>query len=84
MAAESILLVCSILPNNEQQITDTFSETCQTSKIESVTKKVSSFYSLTTFAKHSILDVSQGAEYASGLLKLLCRGSKKYVGEGIV
>ena len=37
-------------------------------------KKVNGFYPLTIFAKHSILDVWQGSEYASGLLKLLCRG----------
>ena len=30
---------------------------------------------MTIFAKHSILDVWQGSEYASGLLMLLCHGS---------
>ena len=35
------------------------------------------FQLLTIFAKHSILDVWQGSEYASGLLKLFCPGFKK-------
>ena len=29
------------------------------------------------FAKHSILDVWEGSEYASGLLKLFCHDSKR-------
>ena len=37
----------------------------------------SSFQPLTTFAKYSILDVWQGSKYASGLLKLICNGSKR-------
>ena len=32
---------------------------------------------MTTFAKHSILDVSQGSEYASRLLKLFYCGYKR-------
>ena len=32
---------------------------------------------MTISAKHSILDISQGSDYASGLLKLLCCGSKR-------
>ena len=32
---------------------------------------------MTIFAKQSILDVWQGSEYASGLLKLFCPGSRK-------
>ena len=35
IATESILLVSSIFPNNESQITDAYSETCQISKVES-------------------------------------------------
>ena len=50
--------------------------------MESLTKKVNGFQTLTIFAKHSILDVGQGSEYASGLLKLLCRGTKKDIWEG--
>ena len=37
---------------------------------------------MTIFAKHSILDVWQGSEYASGLLKLFRRGSKRDTREG--
>ena len=44
------------------------------SKMECLTKWANSFQPL-FFAKHSILDVWQGSEYASGLLKLLCHGS---------
>ena len=32
---------------------------------------------MTISVKHSILDVWQGSDYASGLLKLLCCGSKR-------
>ena len=39
--------------------------------------KFSRFYPLTISAKHSILDVWQGSDCASGLLKLLCCGSKR-------
>ena len=46
--------------------------------MECLTKKVNDFQPLTiNFVKHSILDIWQGSEYAFGLLKLLCRGSKK-------
>ena len=41
------------------------------------TKKVKSFSLLTIFAKHSILDIWQGSEYASGLLKLFSQISKR-------
>ena len=40
------------------------------------------FQPLTIFTKHSILDIWQGSEYASGLLKLLCRDSKRDTREG--
>ena len=49
----------------------------QTSKVACLTKKVIDFQPLTIFAKHSTLDVSQGSEYASGLLKLFCCGSER-------
>ena len=64
---ESILLASSIFPNNEYQITDAYSEPCQTSKMEYLLKK-NSPYTLTIFAKHSILDVWQMSEYTSVLL----------------
>ena len=37
---------------------------------------------MTIFGKHFILDVWQGSEYASGLFKLFCRGSKRDTQEG--
>ena len=49
----------------------------QKSKVACLTKKVTDFQLLTIFAKHSTLDVSQGSEYASGLLKLFCCGSER-------
>ena len=39
------------------------------------------FQPLTIFAKHSNSDVCQGSEYASGLLKLFCSGSKRDASE---
>ena len=42
-ATESILLASSVFPNNEQQITDAYSESSQTSKMKCLTKKVNSF-----------------------------------------
>ena len=47
--------------------------------MECFTKKSSLF----VFAKHSILDVWQGSECASGLLKLFCHGSKKDTQESL-
>ena len=52
--------------------------------MEYFAKKVSSFYLLTIFAKHSILDVWQGSEYASGLLKLFCYVSKRNTQECLI
>ena len=43
----------------------------------SLKQKVNGFYLLTISAKHSILDVWQGSDYASGLFKLFCCGSKR-------
>ena len=43
-----------------------YSEPCQTSKTERFTEKP-----LTAFAKHSILDVWQGSEYASDMSFLM-------------
>ena len=37
---------------------------------------------MTIFVKHSILDLWQGSEHASGLLKLLCRASKSNAQKG--
>ena len=65
---KSILLASSNFPNNEYQITDAYSEPCQTSKMEYLLKKKNSPYPLTIFAKHSILDVWQRSEYTSVLL----------------
>ena len=45
--------------------------------MESLAKKVNSFKPLTIFTKQSILDVLQGSEFISDLLKLLCHGSKR-------
>ena len=42
----------------------------QTPEVECFTKKVSDFKPLIVFVKHPILDVWQGSEYASGLLKI--------------
>ena len=39
---------------------------------------------LIVFAKHSILDVWQGSECASGLLKLFCHDSKKDTQESLI
>ena len=51
MATESILLASSIFPNNNQQITDAYSEPCQTPKVDCLTKKANGFQPLTNFAK---------------------------------
>ena len=40
-------------------------------------KKNNEFDPMIIFAKTSILDVWQSSEYASGLLKLFCHGSKR-------
>ena len=45
--------------------------------MKSLAKKVNGFKPLTIFTKHSILDVWQGSEFISGLLKLLCHDSKR-------
>ena len=42
-ATESILLVSSIFPNNEYQITDKYLEPYQRSKMECLTEKINSF-----------------------------------------
>ena len=47
------------------QLTEAYSELCQTSKVERFADIVNDFYSLITFAKRSILDVWQSFEYAS-------------------
>ena len=39
---------------------------------------------MTIFAKQSILDVLQGSEYASGLLKLFCPGFKRDTQESLL
>ena len=51
--------------------------TLSSSKMECLSTKVNRFEPLTIFAKHSILDVWQGSQYAPGLLKLFCRVSKR-------
>ena len=45
-------------------------EPCQTSKMKCLTKKVNGFQPLSIYAKNSILDIWQGSDYVSGLLKL--------------
>ena len=45
---------------------------------------INSFYLLTIFAKHSILNVWQGSEYAFGLLMLFCYGSKRDTQECLI
>ena len=45
-----------------------YSEPCQVSKLERFPKKVNGWKRLTIFAKHSILDVWQGSEYAFGMI----------------
>ena len=64
-----------------ERIPDAYSENCQTSKMECLTKTVNSFYPLTISAKHFILDIWQGSAYVPGLLKLLCSGSKGVYGK---
>ena len=62
-------IYCNIQQNLSKQITlhsaGARSEHYQTSKIELFSKIVNSFYSLTIFAKSSILDVWKGSEYTS-------------------
>ena len=41
------------------------------------------FYPLTIFEKHSMFDVLQSSEYASGLLKLFYCGSKADTGKSL-
>ena len=41
------------------------------------------FYPLTIFEKHSMFDVLQSSEYASGLLKLFYCGSKTDTGKSL-
>ena len=48
---------------------DAYSESWQTSKMESFVKIVNGFLSLTIFSKGCILDVSQLSEYASSIFK---------------
>ena len=78
------LLASWIFPNIKLQITEAYSELCQTFKIEYFTKKVKSFKPLTFFCKHFILDIWHGSEYTSGLLKLLCCGSKRDTWEHLI
>ena len=47
------------------QLTETYSELCQTSKVERFADIVNDFYPLITYAKRSILDVWQSFEYAT-------------------
>ena len=49
--------------------TETYSELCQTSKMNSFTKTVNDFQPITIFSKSSILDVWQRSEYASVEMK---------------
>ena len=49
--------------------------------MECLTKKVKGCKLLTILQKNSILDVSQGSEYASGLQELFYHGSKRDTGE---
>ena len=44
---------------------------CHASQMECLMKKVNSFQLLIVFAKHYILNVWQGSQYASGLLKFI-------------
>ena len=60
-------------------------ELYQMSKMEYFTKMVNSFYLLTIFAKHIILDAWHGSEYGgSELLKLICHGSKMDIWESLL
>ena len=73
---ESMSLAPSVFPNKKQQIAVVYSESSQTSQMKCLTKKLKDFQPLTIFAKNFILDILQGSEYASGLLKLTSRSSK--------
>ena len=44
---------------------ETYSESCETSKMQPFADIVKDFKSLTIFAKHSVLDVRQRSEYVS-------------------
>ena len=50
---------------NLRLYTTAYLEPCQTSKMERFVKTVNDSMLLTIFAKGTILDVSQGSEYAS-------------------
>ena len=54
-----------------------YAEPFQISKMESLMKKANGFQPQAIFAKHSILDVWKGSDYASGLLTMLWCGSKR-------
>ena len=49
--------------------------------VKHLNKKVNGFYAMTISTKHSILDVWQSSDYAAGLLKLLCHGSREIHGK---
>ena len=49
-----------------RQISETYLESMQTSKVELFTKRVNGFKWLTVFAKTSILDICSGSKHASG------------------
>ena len=62
--------------NNEFVLSDstqTYSEPCQTSKMEHFMKEVNEFQPLTIFAKRTITVVCQGSEYTS----VICNASFK-------
>ena len=52
--------------------------------MECFAEKVNNFYPLTIFANHSISDVWQGFEYASGLLRLFWCNSKRDTPEHLI
>ena len=51
--------------------TEAYSEPSQTSKMDSFAKIVNGVQPLIIFAKHSILDVWQGSEYASEVFRII-------------
>ena len=51
--------------DNYEHITDAYSESSQTSKMELFAKKINGFQPVTIFAKNSTLDARLGSEYAS-------------------
>ena len=60
--------ILNIGNKNRFQHPEAYSELCKTLKMEHFAKIYNSFLALTIFAKHSIFDLGQSSEYASGII----------------